>query len=151
MPKSDQRARFRDKCLGRRRLRSDAIVTEELVLVKHALQDAAQAVFASESEKTTVSLSADCQRQAPSVDNISGNTPLGRNAARTGHVGNVALPDAPAILDEPLHALHEAGELLERRRLESEGRVELNETDQAADRQLLQGLGTPRDLREEER
>lgn len=43
----------------RRHSRSDTVVTEELVLVEHALKDAAQAVLASEGEQTPVSLTAD--------------------------------------------------------------------------------------------
>ena len=64
---------------------------------------------------------------------------------RTGHVGNVTLRDLGAILDEPLHALLEAGELLERRRLERKGRVERDKPDERADRELLDRAGAPGD------
>lgn len=68
-----------------------------------------------------------------------------RKTGRTGHVGDVPLTHGAAILDEPLHTLLESGHLLESRRLEREGRVEGDESDERADGKFLRRARSPGD------
>ena len=60
-------------------------------------------------------------------------------------VGNVSARDISSVLDEPVHSLLEARELLDNGRLQNQGGVERHETDHGSDRNLLSVSEAPSD------
>lgn len=89
------------------------MVAEELVLVKHALEDLLQPILANDREQDSIALS---------------------TLADTGHI---SLSQITAVLDEPVNALLEGWKLVDELRLECDGRIQRNETDERPNGQLL--------------
>ena len=96
------------------------MVTEELILVKHALQDLLQSILADDGQQNTVALS---------------------SLSDTGHV---SLCQIASILDEPVDSLLERRKFVDQLWFQSDGRIQRDQTHKRSHRKLLNPGAAPR-------
>ena len=113
-------------------LRSDTMVTEELLLIQHLLQDTLKPVLASQSQQTPITLTGTWSCLATLVNALS----LSGRVWRTFHVCHIPLRDLRPVLSEPLHTPLESRELVNNGWFQGKRRVERDKTDETTDGHL---------------